>query len=175
MRPRCRTSYERGCVRGASQARAAQLALLAPQQAESQSLIPIAQPEFVKARMNENPLLKVPPASRGNRTGARLGSPREAGGTCRRGAIMNSGSAIGIRPHYAWTSNASSVQLIPRYTPFLYSRIRAVQKRSIRVRSRSRARRRTASAGRKTHSGLRTRCQPPSGCGRCLRPTAGSR
>jgi hypothetical protein len=24
------------------------------------------------------------------------GSPREAGGTCRRGAIMNSGSAIGI-------------------------------------------------------------------------------
>ena len=35
----------------------------------------------------ENPLLKVPPASRGNRTGARLGSPREAGGTCRRGAI----------------------------------------------------------------------------------------
>ena len=50
-------------------------------------IIPIAQPEFVKARMNENPLLKVPPASRGNRTGARLGSPREAGGTCRRGAI----------------------------------------------------------------------------------------
>ena len=43
-------------------------------------IIPIAQPEFVKARMNENPLLKVPPASRGNRTGARLGSPREAGG-----------------------------------------------------------------------------------------------
>ena len=30
--------------------------------------------------MNENPLLKVPPASRGNRTDARLGSPREAGG-----------------------------------------------------------------------------------------------
>ena len=60
-------------------------------------IIPIAQPEFVKARMNENPLLKVPPASRGNRTGARLGSPREAGGTCRRGAIMNSGSVIGIR------------------------------------------------------------------------------
>jgi len=47
--------------------------------------------------MNENPLLKVPPASRGNRTGARLGSPCEAGGTYRRGAIMNSGSVIGIR------------------------------------------------------------------------------
>jgi hypothetical protein len=29
---------------------------------------------------NCNPLLQVPPASRGNRTGARLGSPREAGG-----------------------------------------------------------------------------------------------
>ncbi len=28
----------------------------------------------------------------------RLGSPREAGGTLRRGAIMNSGSAIGITP-----------------------------------------------------------------------------
>ena len=48
----------------------------------------------------ENPLLKVPPARRGNRTGARLGSPREAGaaepsrgfpreagGTSRRGGI----------------------------------------------------------------------------------------
>jgi len=29
----------------------------------------------------DNPLLKVPPARRGNRTGALLGSPREAGGT----------------------------------------------------------------------------------------------
>ena len=46
-----------------------------------QSLIPIAQPKFIKARMNENPLLKVPPARRGNRVGARLGSPREVGGT----------------------------------------------------------------------------------------------
>jgi len=59
-------------------------------------MTPLAQAKFVKARMNGNPLLKVPPASRGNRTGAPLGSPREAGGTCRRGVIMNSGSAIGI-------------------------------------------------------------------------------
>jgi hypothetical protein len=44
-------------------------------------LIPITEPKFLKARMNENPLLQVPPAGRGNRTGARLGSPREAGGT----------------------------------------------------------------------------------------------
>jgi hypothetical protein len=46
--------------------------------------------------MPDNPLLKVPPARRGNRTGAWLGSPREAGGTCRRGANVNSGSVIGI-------------------------------------------------------------------------------
>jgi hypothetical protein len=32
-------------------------------------------------KRSSNPLLKVPPASRGNRTGARLGSPREAGAT----------------------------------------------------------------------------------------------
>jgi hypothetical protein len=44
-------------------------------------VIPIAQPKFVKDGGNGDPLLKVPPASRGNRTGARLGSPREAGGT----------------------------------------------------------------------------------------------
>jgi autotransporter translocation and assembly factor TamB len=37
----------------------------------------------------ENPLLKVPPASRGNRAGAWLGSPREAGETLR-GAILGS-------------------------------------------------------------------------------------
>jgi len=79
---------------------------------EKCDIIPIAQPEFVKARMNENPLLKVPPASRGNRTGARLGSPREAGGTCRRGAIMNSGSVIGIiRIAVRWRERVAETQL----------------------------------------------------------------
>jgi hypothetical protein len=38
-------------------------------------LIPIVEPEFTKVRINENPLLKVPPASRGNRTGAPLAVP----------------------------------------------------------------------------------------------------
>jgi hypothetical protein len=47
----------------------------------------------------DNPLLKVPPASRGNRTHAR-GSPREAGGTLRRGAIVNFDCAVGIRRHH---------------------------------------------------------------------------
>ena len=50
-------------------------------------IIPIALPKFVKTSVIDDPLLKVPPARRGNRVGARLGSPREAGGTCRRGAI----------------------------------------------------------------------------------------
>ena len=59
-------------------------------------LIPTAWAKFMKTSATENPLLKVPPAGRGNRVDARLGSPREAGGTCRRGAIMNSGSVIGI-------------------------------------------------------------------------------
>ena len=48
--------------------------------------LPIGQPKFVKALGNSDPLLEVPPAGRGNRVGARLGSPREAGGTLRRGA-----------------------------------------------------------------------------------------
>jgi len=33
-------------------------------------LIPIAQPKFTKTSMPDNPLLKVPPARRGNRTHA---------------------------------------------------------------------------------------------------------
>jgi hypothetical protein len=33
-----------------------------------------------KRGRNSDPLLQVPPAGRGNRAGARLGSPREAGG-----------------------------------------------------------------------------------------------
>ena len=36
------------------------------------AIIPIAQPKFVKDGGNGDPLLKVPPARRGNRTGARL-------------------------------------------------------------------------------------------------------
>ena len=44
-------------------------------------VIPIAQPKFTKTSMPDNPLLKVPPARRGNRTRVLPGSPREAGGT----------------------------------------------------------------------------------------------
>ena len=44
-------------------------------------LIPIAGIQFTKTSEIEDPLLKVPPARRGNRAGAWLGSPREAGGT----------------------------------------------------------------------------------------------
>jgi len=61
---------------------------------EGISLIPIVKPKFIKSRTNENSLLKVPPASRGNRTGAvplaKRGEP--AGG----GQFMNFGHAIGI-------------------------------------------------------------------------------
>ena len=50
-------------------------------------VIPIAEPEFTKVRINENPLLKVPPASRGNRTRARFPPLREGnlqeGGNCK--------------------------------------------------------------------------------------------
>ena len=59
-------------------------------------------------RTIENPLLQVPPARRGTEHLARFpsrsggtkpqhGSPREAGGTLRRGAIVNSAHAISIR------------------------------------------------------------------------------
>jgi tRNA-splicing ligase RtcB len=54
-----------------------------------EELTPTAPPEFAKTRAHDDPLLKVPPASRGNQVGAQLGSPREAGGTSRRGAIIN--------------------------------------------------------------------------------------
>jgi tRNA-splicing ligase RtcB len=50
-----------------------------------EELTPTAPPEFAKTRAHDDPLLKVPPASRGNQVGAQLGSPREAGGTSRRG------------------------------------------------------------------------------------------
>jgi hypothetical protein len=55
-------------------------------------IIPIAKAYFIKTWAIDDPLRKVPPAGRGNR-----GSPREAGGTCRRGANVNSALAIGIR------------------------------------------------------------------------------
>jgi len=48
-------------------------------------LIPIAESKFIKSRTNVNPLLQVPPASRGNQVGARLGSPRKAGGNLKEG------------------------------------------------------------------------------------------
>jgi hypothetical protein len=38
-------------------------------------VIPIAEPEFTKVRINEKPLLKVPPARRGNRVGTPLAVP----------------------------------------------------------------------------------------------------
>ena len=43
-------------------------------------MIPIAQPELAEKVCVKTPLLKVPPARRGNRAGAILGSPRDAGG-----------------------------------------------------------------------------------------------
>ena len=62
-------------------------------------VIPIAAPEFTKIRINENPLLKVPPASRGNRTGAPLAVPLAKRGEPKGGGqIENFGRAIGIIP-----------------------------------------------------------------------------
>jgi tetratricopeptide (TPR) repeat protein len=51
--------------------------------------------KFKKTSEIEDPLLMVSPARRGSQTGARLGSPREAGGTSRRGAITE--RVMGIR------------------------------------------------------------------------------
>jgi autotransporter translocation and assembly factor TamB len=52
-------------------------------------VIPIAGTQFTKMSEIEDPLLKVPPVNRGNRAGAWFGSPREAGGTLRRGAVQD--------------------------------------------------------------------------------------
>ena len=52
--------------------------------------------QFTKTRAIDDPLLKVPPAGRGNRLRAPHGSPREAGGTLRRGANLSSASAVVI-------------------------------------------------------------------------------
>jgi len=45
-------------------------ALQGGESALAEVIIPIAQPKFTKTSMPDNPLLKVPPASRGNRTHA---------------------------------------------------------------------------------------------------------
>ena len=55
--------------------------------------IPIAEPKFTKNAVDD-PLLKVPPASRGNRTRARF--PSRSGGNLRRGVFMDYGLTIGI-------------------------------------------------------------------------------
>ena len=60
-------------------------------------IIPIAEPEFTKVRINENPLLKVPPARRGNRVGAPLAVPLAKRGEPKGGGqIINFARAIGI-------------------------------------------------------------------------------
>ena len=78
-------------------ARAQHVRRRVPRQARhTGALIPIAEPEFITPPSCRFPPLRegnqaarpsVPPASRGNLTGVRLGSPREAGGTCRRGEL----------------------------------------------------------------------------------------
>jgi hypothetical protein len=60
----------------------------------------------------ENPLLKVPPASRGNRTGARLGSPREAGGTLRRG-VDNKPRSKDRMPRLTIATVPSTIETVP--------------------------------------------------------------
>jgi outer membrane protein len=60
-------------------------------------MIPIAKPNFIETRAVENPLLKVPPASRGNRTGAvplaKRGEPEGAGkGTTVRHEVFEAGA-----------------------------------------------------------------------------------
>jgi hypothetical protein len=63
------------------------------------NVIPIAEPEFTKVRINENPLLKVPPARRGNRVGAPLAVPLAKRGEPKGGGqIINFARAIGIIP-----------------------------------------------------------------------------
>jgi hypothetical protein len=61
----------------------------------------------------ENPLLKVPPASRGNRTGARLGSPREAGGTLRRGGANNESRSKDRMPRLTIATVPSTIETAP--------------------------------------------------------------
>jgi hypothetical protein len=59
---------------------------------------PIAEPEFKKTAVDD-PLLKVPPARRGNRVGAPFAVPLAKRGEPKGGGqLMNFGRAIGIRP-----------------------------------------------------------------------------
>ena len=73
------------------------------------NVIPIAEPEFTKVRINENPLLKVPPARRGNRVGAPLAVPLAKRGEPKGGGqIINFARAIGIRRQLYATKDTDS-------------------------------------------------------------------
>ncbi len=73
----------------------------------------------------ENPLLKVPPASRGNRTGARLGSPREAGGTLRRG-VDNKPRSKDRMPRLTIATVPSTIETVPSPSETVPSSIETV-------------------------------------------------
>ena len=62
----------------------------------AQLVIPIAKPKFTKTAVDD-PLLKVPPARRGNRIGAPLAVPLAKRGEPKGGGqIVNFGRAVGI-------------------------------------------------------------------------------
>ena len=71
-------------------------------------IIPIAEPEFTKVRINENPLLKVPPASRGNRTRARF--PSRSGGN------LQEGGNCKLRPRDWYKMHEHTDEVIVNYT-----------------------------------------------------------
>ena len=71
-------------------------------------LIPIAEPEFTKVRINENPLLKVPPARRGNRTRARF--PSRSGGN------LQEGGNCKLRPRDWYKMHEHTDEVIVNYT-----------------------------------------------------------
>jgi hypothetical protein len=77
-------------------------------------IIPIAEPEFTKVRINENPLLKVPPARRGNRTRARFpsrsGGNLQEGGNCKLRPRIGIGRGQGLPPHF--TPDADGVAAV---------------------------------------------------------------
>jgi hypothetical protein len=75
----------------------------------------------------ENPLLKVPPASRGNRTGARLGSPREAGGTLRRGGANNESRSKDRMPRLTIATVPSTIETIPSPSETVLSTIETLR------------------------------------------------
>jgi len=57
--------------------------------------MPTVWAKFMKTSAAEYPPPYGSPAGRGNRVGARLGSPREAGGNLQEGACVDSARAIG--------------------------------------------------------------------------------